>query len=278
MRFFVILSVTLALAIAGLTTPACGPTGEGEKATETTPDAGPKDTATGDKGSTDTGGKDTAPTDNGIPDPGPTDTGPTDTGPTDTGTPDSGPTDTGPTDTGPADTGPADTGPADTPADGGTEPVPEKTNEANPDKSMTSNVPTSGTALFNWLKAGNYKNFPAESKVHGVRSDSAHSGGVRVFINPLLDNSLKSGTKIHPKGAALIKELWTGDFKTLRGWAVQVKIDADSKGGQGWYWYEIFSTTSPNNPFVDGVGDSRCTGCHGSGTHVDFMKTNYPLQ
>lgn len=161
-----------------------------------------------------------------------------------------------------------------------TEPIfetkPEPALEEKPDQPRPSSVPTQGVALFNWLKARRYKTYPAESKVHPAIA--IHAAQARVFINPLLEQSLKAGKKIHPQGAALIKELYNADGKTLKGWAVMVKTDVDSQGGKGWYWYEVLSTTDSSRPVADGKGVTLCSGCHSQAAAVDFVLTPYPLQ
>jgi hypothetical protein len=134
-------------------------------------------------------------------------------------------------------------------------------------------VPTTGEALFPWLQAGSYKGFPAES---GPHASSGPHGGVRTWIDPTLEASLRSGAAEHPQCAAAIKEIYVPNTTTLRGWAVEVKIADASDGGNGWYWYEIFSTTDGANPVVNGDGASTCTGCHARGK--DYVTTPFPLQ
>ena len=133
-------------------------------------------------------------------------------------------------------------------------------------------VPTSSAELFAWLQAGRYRGFAAESGVHG--SAGPH-GGVRTYVNGVLAASLAAGNAAHPSGAAAVKELYAPDRTTLTGWAVEVKVQADSAGGQGWYWYEVFSTTDGSRP-IEGLGNAICTGCHAQGT--DYVRIPFPLQ
>lgn len=135
-------------------------------------------------------------------------------------------------------------------------------------------VPSNAAALFPFLQARAYDQFAVESGIHA--SSGPHGGNVRTFINDALADSLAAGNEQHPAGAATIKELYQSDGSTLNGWAVMVKTDADSAGGQGWYWYEIFSTTDSANPVVDGNGVGLCTSCHSSGD--DYFRSPYPLQ
>lgn len=134
-------------------------------------------------------------------------------------------------------------------------------------------VPTASSELFAWLQAGRYRTFSAESAVHP--SAGPHGGAVRTFVNGALERSLAAGGAAHPPGSAAVKELYAADRSTLTGWAVEVKLQDDSDGGRGWYWYEVFSTTDGSRP-IEGVGNSVCTGCHAQG--ADFVRIPFPLQ
>lgn len=129
--------------------------------------------------------------------------------------------------------------------------------------------PTNGAELLPWLAAGEYLTWTAESGVHP--SSGPHGGGVRTFVNDVLFASLAAGSASHPEDAAAIKELY-GDGGSVIGWAVEVKLQADSAGGDGWYWYEIFQ----DSVYADGTGEGICTGCHGGGN--DYVLTPFPLQ
>ena len=174
-------------------------------------------------------------------------------------------------------------------SDGGAEPVrepvpevkpeprpevrPEVKPEPTPDKPPTSGVPTDTKGLFAFLKAGKFLSWKKESKVHPAIA--IHSSQARVFINTALDKSLSAGNKSHPVGSASVKELYDSTGKTLRGWAVMVKV-ANAGNVNDWYWYETFNTTSAANPVASGRGISLCYGCHSSGK--DYFRTKYPLQ
>ena len=54
-----------------------------------------------------------------------------------------------------------------------------------------------------------------------------------------------------------------------------VKTDGDSQRGDGWFWYEITSTTDGSTPVASGNGVPLCFGCHFTGN--DFVLTRYPL-
>lgn len=127
-------------------------------------------------------------------------------------------------------------------------------------------APAESDALFSFLQAGQYNTWTAESAVHA--SVGPHDN-VRVYLGP----KMAAGAAPHAIGSAVVKELYAGGA-TVTGWVVWVKVAADSAGGDGIYWYENFSTTS-NDPQVEGVGDSACTGCHASGQ--DFLLTSVPL-
>ena len=143
--------------------------------------------------------------------------------------------------------------------------------DGDSDSGSLSDVPSQAGPLQDFLDAGEYLDFAAESGVHGSTNGSPH-GDVRVFLNASLDDSLAAGNTAHPAGAAAIKELYAADQSTLIGWAVAVKLEADSDGGQGWYWYERLDGTV----VADGKGPSGCVGCH-VGSGVDFVASEYPL-
>lgn len=143
--------------------------------------------------------------------------------------------------------------------------------EKTPEGNSAAPVPTDKTALLQFLKDGKYSSWAKESKVH--KTTAPHESGVRVFVNSLLENSLKAGNKEHPVGSASVKELYQADLKSPAGYAVMVKVKAGS-GGDTWYWYEIL-TSSGERVVADGTGVGLCTGCHSSG--VDFFRTTFPF-
>jgi hypothetical protein len=96
---------------------------------------------------------------------------------------------------------------------------------------------------------------------------------VQVYLNEALDASLKAGNAEHPKGAAAVKELFTGG--NLSGWAVGVKTADSSQSGAGWYWYEVMSATDGSSPVAAANGPNFCSSCHGAG--ADYFFTTYPL-
>lgn len=139
--------------------------------------------------------------------------------------------------------------------------------------SADENPPTDGTALYSWLKAGEYKDWKHESKMH--KSAGPHPQQVLTYLNKSLDDSLSKGAKSHPKGSATVKELFDGSGN-LSGWAVSVKTQADSAAGQGWYWYEMLGTNPDSNVVADGNGVPLCFGCHTPGK--DFVLIPHPLK
>lgn len=143
--------------------------------------------------------------------------------------------------------------------------------------SAAEDIPADAAKLFAYLQSGAYKSFMAqESKRHPSAGPHTKIGlDVRVFMNDALDRSLASGADQHPAGSAVVKEMFTakGD---LRGWAVAVKTTADSAEGQGWYWYEVKSTTDNRRPVAAANGVGLCAGCHAAGR--DFVLSTYPLE
>jgi hypothetical protein len=167
---------------------------------------------------------------------------------------------TSPTDTGGDGDGDGDGDPTTDTGDGDGDPTTDTGEDELP--------PTEAAQLEAWLEAGGYLGWTAESAVH--ESTGPHFGGVRTFMNAALLGSLESGTG-HPAGAATVKELY-GDGDTVRGWSVMVKLQADSAGGDGWYWYERYDASV----YANGTGEGLCTGCHVDGN--DYVLSPYPLQ
>ena len=140
-------------------------------------------------------------------------------------------------------------------------------------------VPTDLDALFAYLNNKEYESFvERESAVHPSRGPHARFGSpVRVFLSDDLAASMAQGNSSHPAGSSIVKEMYEDDGVTLEGWAVMVKTQDDTDQGNGWFWYEVTSTTDPTalGGGEAGNGIPLCTSCHGSGT--DYILTKYPL-
>jgi hypothetical protein len=132
-------------------------------------------------------------------------------------------------------------------------------------------IPVGADLLQPWLADRAYADFAGESAVH---ESSGPHGPVRTFLSPGLVASLETGAGVHPRGVAAIKELYVGD--TLDGWVVSVKIDDDSAGGAGWYWYEVFDPAPDAKPVVNGTSADGCVGCHDAG--IDYVRIGFPLE
>ncbi len=141
---------------------------------------------------------------------------------------------------------------------------------------VDSLVPTDSGALHRFLKAGGYKDFPAqESASHSSRGPHSTVGWpVKVFMDAKTDAALKAG-EAFPAGSSLVKEMYT-EAGVLQGWAVMVKTQADSAGGQGWFWYESTNVDDSSDIVAAGNGVPLCFGCHSIGH--DFVLTDYPLK
>lgn len=132
-------------------------------------------------------------------------------------------------------------------------------------------IPTTPDAMKAWLLAGRYPTWAKEGAPHP--SAGPHASSVLTYVNAELDTSLASNAPEHPAGAAAVKE-FLGPAG-VKGWAVAVKTQAASAGGEGWYWYETFST-APAAHGIEGQGATICVSCHDSGR--DFVLTPYPLR
>jgi len=120
--------------------------------------------------------------------------------------------------------------------------------------------------VFAWLQQGKYKRYKAESAVHPSSTGAVH-GDVRIFVNDKLDASMRSGGNEHPVGSVSVKELFRDG--ELYGWAAAIKAKSGAKGN-GWYWYEVLSTTDSSKPVAASLGSTTCTGCHSTGN--DFIR------
>lgn len=145
--------------------------------------------------------------------------------------------------------------------------------------------PTTGhTELQAWLARGAYKDWTCEPAVHDARSPSPH-GKNRICSNDLAS---AHGDGPYPIGAASVKELYDDAGAQIVGYAVGLKVSADTTGA-GWYWYENVPLDHPaphddRGVVADGIGSSGaaldiCVGCHvGAGADAqhsghDFVYT-----
>ena len=139
-------------------------------------------------------------------------------------------------------------------------------------------VPTDTDALFAYLKEKGYESFSSrESGTHpSIGPHSVFGRPVRAFFSDELAASLEAGNASHPVGSSIVKEMYLDDGVTLEGWAVSVKTQDDSDGGNGWFWVEFLSTTDPPVLAGDAAGNGLplCTGCHAAGR--DFVLSSFP--
>jgi hypothetical protein len=139
-------------------------------------------------------------------------------------------------------------------------------------------VPTDTNELFEYLNAKGYEAFSnRESGTHpSIGPHSKFGRPVRSFFSDELAASLEAGNVSHPAGSSAVKEMYLDDGVTLEGWAVAVKTQDDSAGGNGWFWLEFVSTTDPTvlGGGQAGNGVPLCTGCHASGR--DFVLSRFP--
>ena len=141
-------------------------------------------------------------------------------------------------------------------------------------------IPVDKEALFEFLVEGKYKSFPAkESGMHPSNGPHSIKGTfgqpVQTYLNAAMNDSLKAGNKAHPKGAGIVKEMFSEEGE-LQGWAVSIKTQNDSERGKGWFWYEVTSTKDSNALVANGNGVPMCYGCHTAGK--DFVLTAFPLK
>lgn len=126
-------------------------------------------------------------------------------------------------------------------------------------------VPTDPAATQAWLQAFAYRTWSPQTE---IRATGEH-GGERLYFNHLLAASVKAGATEHPIGAAAVRELYSGDLRRLKGFALMVKTGPSGPVGEGWFWFEIFGTTAEAEPTVAEHGARGCVGCHAHA--VDFV-------
>ena len=138
-----------------------------------------------------------------------------------------------------------------------------------------TDVPLVQDDLFKYLRTFQYKEWKTkEPAVHPSRGPHVKYGKpVRVFFNDTLAASMELGQSEHPEGSAAIKEMYEDDG-SLIGWAVEVKTQKASDDGDGWFWYEVTSTTDGSDPVAIGNGIAGCVGCHASGE--DYVVSDQP--
>jgi hypothetical protein len=130
---------------------------------------------------------------------------------------------------------------------------------------LDGGVPAEPRQVREWLQAFAYREWPPQTD---IRATGEH-GGERLFFNELLTRSMLAGAADHPIGSAAVRELYSGDLRTLKGFALMLKTGPSGITGEGWFWYEIFGTTAEAEPTVAEPGARGCVGCHAHA--VDFV-------
>lgn len=126
-------------------------------------------------------------------------------------------------------------------------------------------VPGDPAVMRGWLQAFAYRGWTPQTE---IRMTGEH-GGERLYFNEVLTTSMQAGAPEHPIGSAAVRELYAGDLKTLKGFALMHKIGPSGPIGEGWFWYEIFGTGAEAEPTVAQTGARGCVGCHSHA--VDFV-------
>jgi hypothetical protein len=128
-------------------------------------------------------------------------------------------------------------------------------------------APSNASELQAFLDAKRYSGWAKEAAYH--QSSGPHGDGVRVFYSPRAAAALSSGAATFPAGAATVKELSSGG--SLYGWAVWVKVQAETNGGNGFYWYEIIHQGGGKDSiYGNALGSNDCVGCHVAGKDYDL--------
>jgi hypothetical protein len=145
-------------------------------------------------------------------------------------------------------------------------------------ENLDIDIPLDKSGLFAFLKAKNYNNFKAqESDKHPSAGPHTQLGlPVKVFMNDKIANSLAKGNNEHPMGSVIVKEMYDSN-EALAGWAVMAKTQETTDKGNGWFWYEVTSTTDENAIAASGNGVVGCISCH-SIASKDMVRSAFPLK
>ncbi|MEL6330875.1 MAG: cytochrome P460 family protein [Planctomycetota bacterium] len=147
-----------------------------------------------------------------------------------------------------------------------------------PGRISGTDVPTDQAALFEYLREFRYRDWETrESARHPSGGPHTQLGRpVRVYMNDTLARTMRSDRRRHREGATAIKEMYTADGR-LEGWAVEIKTGRNSRDGDGWFWYEVTSTTDGSSPVAIGNGVPGCVSCHTRGGR-DMVLSDWPLK
>lgn len=134
---------------------------------------------------------------------------------------------------------------------------------------------TDYATLFDFLQKGEYKSFPVIEKAPHP-SNGPHDD-VKVFYNKTVADSLAAGNTEHPVGSMMVKEQYKPGMDKNYGWSVSIKTQDKGDNGNGWFWYEVTSTTDATKlfPAKPGNGVPECTGCHLINS-TDTIRSTFP--
>ena len=97
------------------------------------------------------------------------------------------------------------------------------------------------------------------------------------YLNETPPSSMRTGSASRPVGETAIKKMFD-DGGELIGWAVEIKTQEDSAAGDGWFWYEVTSTSDGSTPVAIGNGVPGCVDCHSQRGNSDLVRTSWPLR
>ena len=127
--------------------------------------------------------------------------------------------------------------------------------------------PRKKAALRAWLASGAYRTAYTPEPAAHLSAGPHGMEDVRTWYSPTLVDDLRAGRTVFGKGAAMVKEIYTGDI--IVGWATMRKLKRKSgPTGKGWLFYEAVSGSS-----FFGRGQPLCAGCHVQGT--DYLRSEF---
>jgi hypothetical protein len=136
------------------------------------------------------------------------------------------------------------------------------------DGGTVEGLDTSEAGLVAFIRSGGYTGWTAEPTAPLRRG--VH-GPARVFFNDTVVQSLRAGNSSHPRGSILVKEFYADDGTTLKGHALNVKVEAGT-GKDTWLFFEGDAPGYANAFY--GRGHATCHGCHEAGR--DYVTSALP--
>lgn len=154
-----------------------------------------------------------------------------------------------------------------------TDEAPARSDSGTPDSGL--GLPVSESEVEALIASGDYNDWICETSARAMMGPSSH-GSVRVCSNRVLSTYVEDPNEQWLRGSAAMKEIYDSETDTTpSGYSYYVKVDDESAGGTGWYWYERRGTTvTADGRGTGSDGSDDCVGCHaGAGIDAEHITT-----